>query len=78
VLKNGGGFFIFTLQKGVATINEKNKKIADRLLGSERLEKTMTKTAKSYWRGFFIGAAVSADNLAQLHKGYRTKWYSPQ
>ena len=27
---------------------------------------------------FFLRAAATADNLARLNKGYRTKWYSPQ
>ncbi len=27
---------------------------------------------------FFLRAAATADNLARLNKGYRTKWHSPQ
>ena len=38
----------------------------------------MTETAKPFWHVFFLRAAATADNLARLNKGYRTKWHSPE
>ena len=71
-------FLFFSLQKGVATITEKIKKQPTDC-GAAKGWQNHDKNGEAFLACvFFLRAAATADNLARLNQGYRTKWHSPQ